>query len=106
MAREYVLEPSKDNLTEVQKYEKYQKSICLITDFLCNIQILHKCRVCKTKDDVQEYDLSPFVELEDEELRGLVLKYFDIDKEQLEKERQMLFELAIKSKEKMEFKKL
>lgn len=92
--KEYVFAKN-ESLTEVQKYDKYHNGINLLTDFLSHIQILQGVKLCRIKDDVKEFDLSPFYELDSEAINDLIFKYYDIDKEELQKERNGIFRLLI-----------
>lgn len=92
--KEYVFAKN-ENMTEIQKYDKYHNHINLLIDFLSHIQILQGVKLCRIKDDVKDYDLSPFYELDSEAINDLVFKYYDIDKEELQKERNGIFKLLI-----------
>lgn len=92
--KEYVFAKN-ENMTEIQKYDKYHNHINLLIDFLSHIQIIQGVKLCRVKDDVKEYDLSPFYEMDSEAINDLIFKYYDIDKQELQKERDGIVRMII-----------
>jgi hypothetical protein len=103
---EYVLAQPDENLLEMQKAEKYSKCISLLTDFLNHIQMIQGVKICKIKEDVQEYDLTPFVEMDSEEINNLVFNYLDINKQMLDRERDFAYRLLIENEKERNFGKI
>lgn len=104
--KEYVFAKN-ENMTEIQKYDKYRNGINLLIDFLSHIQILQGVKLCRIKDDVKDYDLSPFYELDSEAINDLIFKYYEIDKAELQKERDGMLRMLLEIEtEERKFNKL